>query len=218
MGTTPSGAGAGRSHGPWLLGSMLTAVVVGIAVMGWRLHDRARDTTCLANVRQMGIAIRMYAEDNAGLIAPAAYGAGVAMVRWPDLVDPYARSVGAGWHCPRDRRRPGVRAISYGLNARLAGAAEAARPAALHAETEEADVVLLADTDGPESYLAWGSWTSKEEGARQGSWLAPRHKRAIPSGPGAFAAPPRSWGVNLCFVDGHVQWVWDQALSDTARW
>lgn len=222
MARETSERGDRRAHGPWLLGSVVTLAVLLTVILGWRLHGRARDTACLANLRELGIAVELYAADHGDLLPPARYGAGERVARWPDLVRPYADSLGVGWRCPRDGRAGSAEALSYGLNARLAGAragAQAgARPLPLHASDDVADVALLADTDGPRSYLIWGSWASADEGRAYGSWLAPRHKRAVPSGPQALAAPPRSWGVNVCYVDGHAQWVWSEKLETAATW
>ena len=72
-------------------------------------NERARRTQCLSNVRQLQLAVQMYADDFDGYLPPRAYQAGAV---WPDRLESYFGSRGI-LRCPTDR---GKAETSYLLN------------------------------------------------------------------------------------------------------
>jgi prepilin-type N-terminal cleavage/methylation domain-containing protein len=96
-------------------------------------REQARKTSCLSNVKQLGLGVLMYTQDY-DETPPYAYrpdpqGKGW----WGDVIDPYIKMRGAGagqgdphgaafWHCPDDTLtfEPGT--PSYGVNAVITGA------------------------------------------------------------------------------------------------
>jgi prepilin-type N-terminal cleavage/methylation domain-containing protein len=74
--------------------------------------DGARDTKCLSNLRQIGIAARLYASDNEGLIVPG--WASTSTDTWQNKLDPYMNLPAwtlrsdVKWQCPR--------AVGYNVN------------------------------------------------------------------------------------------------------
>lgn len=60
-----------------------------------KVREKARQTTCASNLRQIGLAIAQYAQDYDDTYPLAAYGG----VSWRGLTFPYARSVGL-YSCP----------------------------------------------------------------------------------------------------------------------
>ena len=82
-----------------------------------RAREKARDTSCLSNLKQIGLAIRMYVQDydekfpNAriGGAIPGDYGASIPFMLpaerqlqgWPTLMQPYVKNQQIFW-CPSD--------------------------------------------------------------------------------------------------------------------
>ncbi len=66
-----------------------------------RARDAARKTTCTSNLKQIGTAILMYAQDYDECLVPSAIGACATpdSYSWGDLIQPYARNTGLLW-CP----------------------------------------------------------------------------------------------------------------------
>lgn len=66
-----------------------------------RARDAARKTTCLNNLKQIGTAILMYAQDYDECLVPSAVGTCTAAdsFSWGDLIQPYAKNTGLLW-CP----------------------------------------------------------------------------------------------------------------------
>src|ERR1051326_6389239 len=69
-----------------------------------RAREKARQTTCLSNQRQIGLALLMYAEDYDGMIVPWARGPGYpgepeADRLWGGLLQPYLKNRGVLF-CP----------------------------------------------------------------------------------------------------------------------
>lgn len=63
-------------------------------------REKARQTTCASNMKQIGVAVTMYAQDYDEMIVPSAIGtAGVNLVAWPSLLMPYLKSAGV-FVCP----------------------------------------------------------------------------------------------------------------------
>ena len=57
-----------------------------------RARSTARTATCASNLKQIGLAMRQYAQDNSGFYPePGIYGLGAAC-SWPDRIFPYVRS------------------------------------------------------------------------------------------------------------------------------
>jgi prepilin-type N-terminal cleavage/methylation domain-containing protein/prepilin-type processing-associated H-X9-DG protein len=54
-----------------------------------RAREKARQTSCQSNLRQIGLGIQMYQNDYDGTVMPARYGAMPNMVCWTQIVYPY---------------------------------------------------------------------------------------------------------------------------------
>lgn len=79
-----------------------------------KARERARQTACTSNLRQIGIAAEGYSQDWDGHIVPAGLSAPISSHRYffPDLLDSYARSAEI-WVCPIGSMNYGIEADSY---------------------------------------------------------------------------------------------------------
>ncbi len=81
---------------------------------------KARQTACLSNMRQMGFAVQMYAQDVDETLPLAATATATGFLNWHDLLDPYVKNKQV-WICP-DSQSPivdiyGKPVCHYGWNA-----------------------------------------------------------------------------------------------------
>ena len=78
-----------------------------------RARENARKTNCASNVKQIGLAILQYAQDNDEILPPVAYEDDAGDdYQWPQLIAPYLKGPQI-LKCPSDARS---KIISYGLN------------------------------------------------------------------------------------------------------
>ena len=66
-------------------------------------RDKARQTSCLANMKQLGLALNMYSQDYDGTLMQTSWelGSSKAKVHWSYLVQPYVKNLGI-FVCPSD--------------------------------------------------------------------------------------------------------------------
>jgi prepilin-type N-terminal cleavage/methylation domain-containing protein len=62
-------------------------------------REKARQTSCLSNMRQMGLAVQMYAQDYDECLPLAATATDTGFLNWHHLVDPYVKNQQV-WVCP----------------------------------------------------------------------------------------------------------------------
>jgi prepilin-type N-terminal cleavage/methylation domain-containing protein len=62
-------------------------------------REKARQTVCLSNMRQMNLAVQMYAQDDDESLPLAATATATGFLNWHDLLDPYVKNTQI-WHCP----------------------------------------------------------------------------------------------------------------------
>jgi len=67
-----------------------------------KAREKARATTCLSNIKQLGLAVMMYLDDYEQTFMPAAMCGG----NYTWLLDPYIRNQGI-WKCPSQAAPPG---------------------------------------------------------------------------------------------------------------
>ncbi len=92
--------------------------------------EKARQTTCTSQVRQLATAIQMYAQDNNGVYPPADH--------WVQAIDTYVGN-SKMYHCPSDANTDDSH-VSYAYNAMLSGKHQSMIP---HPE----DTVTVFDAD-----------------------------------------------------------------------
>ena len=79
-----------------------------------RAKEKGRQTSCINSVRQLTLAVLMYADDHNDILPPTAYNdANSNEVDWPAILDPYLNYVAKIHLCPTDIKS---QMNSYGLN------------------------------------------------------------------------------------------------------
>ncbi len=79
----------------------IVVLLMGISVPALsRARENAKRTKCLSNVRQLGIALRLYADSHEGRVPPRDYDAGAV---WVDRLEPYYKDRKL-LRCPTDPR------------------------------------------------------------------------------------------------------------------
>ncbi len=139
-------------------------------------REQARKTSCLSNVKQIGLGNAMYVQDydETFEIAWGVTGTGTDGT-WLDAIQPYVKNGGQNegggsinswhwsngiWHCPSDSEGPSI--VSYTTNALVTGAGNAASgfyPAETLASIDKpADVVLIGESNKAWNIEGTNSW------------------------------------------------------------
>lgn len=181
------------------------------------VREKGRQTTCASNLKQIGIAFSLYADDNADVLPPSSVEVS-RNVWWPELTAPYVKNQQI-YLCPSDsssKLQPGISVSSYGYNQHIGGGLDASfidpspitelytnvqivRPSAtvMMAESGTTATVGLPPSQWPvveppflmigDAFRQWKLWPTKPATA-------------------VLTAPnPRHQGrVNILWADGHV--------------
>jgi prepilin-type N-terminal cleavage/methylation domain-containing protein/prepilin-type processing-associated H-X9-DG protein len=179
-------------------------------------REKARQTSCASNMKQIGTGMLMYVEDYDGVYVPHIAAAPVAsqQKRWPQLIDPYLKSR-ALHSCPSgpdinwsllDQNSAGL--ITYGLNTWLSTYPGWSPDASLATVSRPAETAWVLETGG-----------SQRNGLTQGYFVfypsihgAVQNRNHATYGFDYAKAPARlsdrhSDGSNVLWCDGHVKWM-----------
>lgn len=205
--------------------SLLAAIL--FPVFG-RARENARRTSCVNNMKQMGLGVMMYAQDNDGRY-PMSSGA----MRWPDYIQPYVKSRQL-FTCPsvsevatRGQLWSGStteRYFGYGYNYQYLGnsrtPARAGFPftATDNLVTAPSQTVAIADTSGVGTSLSTGTYVVDPpqlvlylDGTPRGSGRAIAADAYYPNGSGSnlaqrsMPADRHLERVSVAFADGHAK-------------
>lgn len=161
-----------------------------------RAREKARQTSCLSNVKQIATATRMYCQDN-GDAFPCVY------TRPKDGLDPYIKNDGL-WTCPNGPKAATATdsdKVHYGYSYLVAGIPRnAARPC-------PTPITLVGN---PSETLLWadgGDWLDGYYTVPLLIYPAYRHATRV-------VKARHNGGENCGFVDGHAKWVGHSALTD----
>lgn len=146
-----------------------------------RAREKARQTACLSNLKQIGIASLMYGQDYDERTPHAFIGEpGGPYVRWWELLEPYINNDQI-FECPS-----ATGTIGYGANRRLLGDYGNSRK---YAQIKiPAEKIMYGDADSPNRMCMLEGWYYDSDCRRQ---LYPIHNE----------------GSNISFADGHAKWV-----------
>ncbi|MFO7947122.1 MAG: prepilin-type N-terminal cleavage/methylation domain-containing protein [Armatimonadota bacterium] len=165
-----------------------------------RAREKARQSSCLSNVKQIVLGAVMYAQDYDETY-PGCYHSGSVCRWWFCVLEPYFKNEGI-LKCPSWQKFPSYDDddhttdvdLSYGWNYRWVTFGTS-----LSAFEKPAETVLVAD--GTRRFLD-GTHGSEGRPGLDNYWPAPRHND----------------GANFGFADGHAKWAKADKNWKAARW
>jgi prepilin-type N-terminal cleavage/methylation domain-containing protein/prepilin-type processing-associated H-X9-DG protein len=185
---------------------------------------KGRIAACQSNLRQVGVGVMFYVQDNIGMMPPkdatnwVINGVTVAYPQFSDFIAPYLQTKSTRrdnvWRCPADRRFKGSYSLdvkcSYGININSIPASYGNSLAYPYSGVNRrSQVILLSETTG------WGSGSDRElywgpvAGINTVN-MEFRHPRSRPGEttvptPAPTASELAQATVNILFYDGHVE-------------
>jgi prepilin-type N-terminal cleavage/methylation domain-containing protein/prepilin-type processing-associated H-X9-DG protein len=178
-----------------------------------KAREKARQSSCLSNCKQLAIAGLQYAQDNDESLAPCDYTIGATVYTYPKLYDAYIRNTQA-WTCPS---RTGAYSATtyvmgqypqYGYSCRLyqatRGSVSGSCPNwtynALVSMAKPAETVLMAESASQDWPPTAGA-VNLDYGLNRCS-----KSDALSAGKGYYNAFPHNFGRNIILCDGHAKW------------
>jgi len=174
---------------------VVTAIIAMLASMLLpalaKAREVARKAKCISNLRQIGMALHMYAEDNGEYFPHVHQGptytdtAMTSSQEWWEFLEPYSNGIYDYMKCPSDPHRDEAGIESYIFNGMFAFGKKIGQ---VKMTSERIIVSERADEGGAlthQGYPAWkthAEWRSSTKENRHGD------------------------GSNYLFVDGHVKW------------
>jgi len=158
-----------------------------------KAREKARQTSCLSNIRQINQATIMYAEDYdetyPTLHTNPFTGPFEELAEWEDLLEPYTKNNQIYW-CPSQRQQPG-----YAIN----GWITFATPVPII--TKPATFVTWGEHDVRHQHLCFHMW--EWEGWVSGPYVP---GPVPPADPVGLEIARHNEGSNYAFADGHSKW------------
>jgi prepilin-type N-terminal cleavage/methylation domain-containing protein/prepilin-type processing-associated H-X9-DG protein len=209
-----------------LLGFTLVELLVVIAIIAIlaslllpalaQAKQKALQTSCLSNHRQVGLAAMMYVQDHSEKWIPYSIGDGPSQKLWPVLFEPYIKITNVFtepcnrkrtfWYAPPSlpKEWAGI-FVAMGMNANIAPAFK------MTSATRPSDSIAYCDTalqypDVKNPFQLHGYYTTWWTDTFGSEKLA---LRGSPAADGNHA-PPAYWhhgGANVTFFDGHNAWM-----------
>ena len=196
------------------------------------VRERARQTVCLSNLRQIGTSLHMYAQDYDGIWPTSQFVTllpeppGFATIYWNEVLRPYVRNRQV-FYCPNDENKF-ERDSSYGWSyphmpyrwpftegETIESGSVSLGSANLDLKFKcPSDVMILTDTirRWPALFVFWqyAYCPINERGSHQPGMS----RRGV--SPFANLADWHSTGSNVLFIDGHTRWLnREQLLSQS---
>lgn len=200
-------------------------------------REKARQTSCLSNCKQIGLGIGMYIQDNDGTVFNCPYpgpSAGVytptLTIFWTEAVMPYIKNQQI-FTCPSNSGTTGTAnyppvnyKIQYGLNERILGRypwdpGTVTAPVNEAALQRPAELGIISDTwtDPGGTYgQIWSSFgcgvDTNNDGKKEWYWCSSNPKTAVWN----YGVPRHSGGINVVFFDGHAKFSGPPSKNPTA--
>jgi prepilin-type N-terminal cleavage/methylation domain-containing protein/prepilin-type processing-associated H-X9-DG protein len=190
-----------------------------------RAREKARQTSCLSNLKQLGIATMMYVQDYDEMYPQSDDWANVGGLRYqpPDLIYPYVKNgqlfacASGNYTVPRSATPPGgstwwsqyFSEISYGYNWRIGRTANWRKPMKLGKLSQPADTLVWGDAMNLD--LCWNAYRVAYAGVCgwqvncdfTSAWPKPDNTR-------------HNGGSNITFGDGHAKWMNGNSIIQAA--
>ena len=155
-----------------------------------RAREKARQTSCLSNVKQYMLGILMYAQDYDERLIPGAYPLPVSPYYWYNVVQPYLKNTQVQI-CPSDNT-----SLGYGWNYQEFGY--------YHASHGTGWATALAQIDKPAETILMG------DNADGGG------SRYLYKSTAYYTVLRHNEGGNMGLCDGHAKWYKASSLNPTA--
>ncbi|MFW5867080.1 MAG: prepilin-type N-terminal cleavage/methylation domain-containing protein [Armatimonadota bacterium] len=195
----------GASRSAFSLVEMMVVVAIIVLLSAMLLPvletalSKAESASCLSNMRNLGFAARLYADDYDGAVVPAMLSDGASVrVCWDTTIQAYVNNPGL-LLCPSDeypRQLPGTWCLphSYGINLELAEVGGyAGSSLRLENLQDPIGTVLFCELNG-ERYCTHGVRYSQDGLSR-------------------VAVSRHGSGANYTFADGHTKWLRPEATE-----
>jgi prepilin-type N-terminal cleavage/methylation domain-containing protein/prepilin-type processing-associated H-X9-DG protein len=199
-------------------------------------REKARQTTCTSNMKQMGTALMMYSQDNDETLPPGCHFWGdtnpldtviPAVNAWDGMIRAYVKNQQV-FACPSDPNTK-ITGRSYAVNQNVDGPAPL-KPGKFTGIAPvgsiDGAVALAAITAPADTVMVVEFWGLPNFDNRPGRWafhgIATRDDavNVIPASPGRLQnkqnpGPGHMGGANYTFADGHVKWLkYEAAVKD----
>ena len=177
-----------------------------------QMKERARQTACASNCRQLGTALTVYTDDCDGTLPWNPYpgvksivdGSPQPSTHWALLLMPYIKSQDI-FRCPSwegnaaSANYPCPFKVGYGFNEWAIG--DYGRPMRPSEMKSPSKVAVLADSD-----FMWGSWfgwgyDQDHDGVVEKYWIS-----SNPASNWRYGMPRHRGGINFVYADGHSKW------------
>lgn len=193
-----------------------------------RAREAARKTSCVSNLRQLGLAITMYVQDNEGYPTMSSPPGTTPRTRWPDYIYPYVKNE-AMFRAPsasldifgkQFAHDPRERYGGYGYNYQYLGNSRFPFTVPDASVQAPASTIVIADTNGvrrDDNTVGGGQYTIdpplpslRGSGKASGFYGIGGECGSGSPGPGAWGcrstpAERHNGQVNVAFADGHAK-------------
>lgn len=182
----------------------------------------SKKTVNVSNLRQIGMAVTMYVNDNEGYPMMSSPSSTVPRTRWPDYIYPYVKSepifnsplATAEMFQKAWAHRPSAKYGGYGYNYQYFGNTRLLFAATDGSITHPAETVIIADTNGvrrDDGSLSGGEYTidppltsARGSGKPSGFYGEGTECGSGPHGCRSTPAPRYAEKVGLTYADGHA--------------
>ncbi len=189
---------SGRSRGFTLIELLVVIAIIAILAailfpVFARAREKARQSSCLSNVKQLMTGVMMYNADHDGMFIPCAWvKTSAPYVYWWDVLDPYIKNENIH-QCPSRIKEP----HGYGWNeydfGYTSGYPERGYRTTESELTHPATTIVLGDNSVPSpNPKAYSLYVYRRDGGE----FHNTRERAIHNG-----------GKNMGFADGHAKWL-----------
>ncbi len=216
-----------RSNGFTLI--ELLVVIAIIAIMAAilfpvfaRARENARRTSCLSNVKQIGLGTMMYVQDYdetyvrnsqcMGALNPDT-SCSTTQVYWDNLLEPYTKSTQV-FLCPSSSSTA-PRNGNYGVNPNIMVSYSATQPVKMAAVVAAANTYMILDYGTYRALMTYidnPTSNSYLPGVGEIKGLTPATCTATTAYQGDCMSGRHFNGVNVAFADGHAKWLKSQVL------
>ncbi|MFP3904171.1 MAG: DUF1559 domain-containing protein, partial [Armatimonadota bacterium] len=216
-----------RTHGFTLIELLVVIAIIAILAailfpVFARAREKARQTSCLSNMKQWSLGIMMYAQDYDEMLPITMevdqHGASTVLWMWFNGLDPYIKNQQMRW-CPSDPDKGSDPDLwgSYLMNGMLTAGCRS-----IGAAEKPAETILMA-----ERAANWRNLPANDPSDHTSPYYDLCYDSWLPNGDwytGTIAWPPvfedlldtdrHNGGQNFAFLDGHAKWLkWEQTVK-----